>query len=78
MTVQAVFEIQKPEKVSMRLSAVMTLEDWKKVRAELKAAPAELDHWHPANQFVRAIDELVQKAEKEFIFYGENAPEKTP
>ena len=77
MTVQAVFEIQKPAKVSMRLSVVMTLEDWEKVRAELQASPNTLDHWHPASQFVRAIGEMVQKAEKEFMFYGENAPEKS-
>lgn len=76
MSMQAVFEIQKPEKVSMRLSAVMSLEDWKQVRSTLKASELS-DYWHPANQFVRAIDELVQKAEKEFMFYGESAPEKS-
>lgn len=75
MTMQAIFDIQKPEKVSMRLTAVMTLEDWKKVRAFYAESPTTLDHWHPAMQLVRAIDDMVKKAEKEFIFYGEDKPE---
>lgn len=75
MTMQAIFEIQKPDQVNMRLSAVMPLEDWKKVRQFYAEGPTVLDHWHPARQLVRAIDDMVKKAEKEFTFYGEDKPE---
>lgn len=75
MTMQAIFEIQKPEKVNMRLSAVMPLEDWRKVRAFYADSPTTLDHWHPTMQLIRAIDDMVRKAETEFIFYGEDKPE---
>ena len=74
MSMQAVFDIQKPDKVNMRLTAIMPMEDWKKVRAFYAENPTTLDHWHPAMQLIRAIDDMVNKAEKEFYFYGEEKP----
>ena len=75
MSMKASFDIANPNKVEMRMTVVMTVEDWGKVRGALKEAD-EQEHWHPANQLVRSIDDLTSKANKDFMFWGEDAPEE--
>lgn len=74
MSIKANFDIANPKKVEMRLTIVMTVEEWGQVRGALNEA-AEAEHWHPANQLLRSIDELTAQANKDFMFWGEEAPE---
>lgn len=74
MSIRASFDIAKPEKLDMRMTVVMTVEEWGKVRGALRMAE-ETDRWHPANQLVQAIDDLTRQANKDFSFWGEQAPE---
>lgn len=74
MSIRAAFDIHEPNKINMRLTIVMSVEEWGQVRSALKGAD-EQEHWHPANQLVRSIDDLTAKANKDFSFWGEAAPE---
>ena len=68
-TIKSYFEIQKPEDVVMRLTLTMPLKDWLEVSAKLAAkdaAEAEDEYWHPAQQMVRMIQEMTDKAKKSF------------
>lgn len=76
MSIRAVFDIHEPSKVNMRMTLVMSVEEWGQVRTSLKEAD-EREHWHPANQLIRSIDDLTAKANKDFAFWGEEAPEPT-
>lgn len=67
MGIKAVFDIQKPDEVMMRMTTTMKMADWKKVREALKLQDGDTrDYWHPAEEFDRIIDDLVRQAEKAF------------
>lgn len=75
-TIKATMQVLEPKKLEMRLSVVMTVEDWMKLKGELKPDDGrQLDHWHPAMQMDRAIASLIDKANESFYFYDSTDPE---
>lgn len=69
MAIKSYFDIQKPEDVVMRLTLTMTLKEWLEVSEKLQTKdPGEADakYWHPAQQVVRMIGEMSDKAKTSF------------
>lgn len=68
-TIKSAFNILDPKKIEMRMTTVMTIEDWIVVRDTLSTNPDDHPYWHPANVFKRSVNELIDKANESFHFY---------
>lgn len=76
MGIKTIMDVLEPEKVKIRLTMIMELGDWQKVAAELKPDDGrELDHWHPANELKRSIEDAVRQVNKDIIVYPEQKPD---
>jgi hypothetical protein len=69
VAIKSFFEIQKPEEVVMRLTLTMPLKEWHQVSQRLAISDAsepDDQYWHPAQQVVRMIGEMTEKAKASF------------
>ena len=68
MSLKNTFKILNPKELEMELIMQMSLGDWVDLQKVLKTNPDD-GYWHPGNQMVRSIDEVVRKATESFNYY---------
>lgn len=69
----AIFDAYKPDEIKFRLTAIMSLKDWKTIAAELDAGKKEV--WSASSELRQAIRDLVLKAEKDYNYYPPEKPD---
>jgi hypothetical protein len=71
MTVISNFSIRNPERIEMTMNVTMTLKEWVDLLSHI--SEDKEDYWSTSNAFCRSIKGLVEKADKEFSAYENNA-----